>query len=77
MLNLRDPDSTQTPFLHREERVESGGYEFNRQEAGGDSERSEAKTGQVVVQNRLKHIMDFRDRPATMDESINGNLSGV
>ena len=70
-------DSTHTPFLYGEGHVESGGYEFNRQEAGGDSERSEAKTGQVVVQNRLKSIMDFRDRQATMDESRNGNLSGV
>ena len=61
MLNLRDPDSTQTPFLHREERVESGGYEFNRQEASGDSERSQARTGQVAVQNRKKTLMDFRD----------------
>ena len=30
-------ESTRTLFLHREERVETGGYEFNRQEAGGDS----------------------------------------
>ena len=37
VLNSGGPNSTQTPFLHREGRVESGGYEFNRQEAGGDS----------------------------------------
>ena len=70
-------DSTQTPFLHWEGRVESGGYEFNRQETGGDSERSEVKPGQVAVQKSEKTIMGFRDRSATCSESKNGKLSGV
>ena len=29
--------------MHREERVETGGYEFNRQEAGGGSEKVKLK----------------------------------
>ena len=35
VLNPRHLNSTQTPFLHREGRVESGGAGFNRQEASG------------------------------------------
>jgi hypothetical protein len=46
----------------------SVGVGFNRQEAGGDSERSEAKIGQVVLKNREKTIMNFSDIQATMDE---------
>jgi hypothetical protein len=57
--------------------VETGAYEFNRQQAGGNSERSEAKTGQVAVQKIEKTLMGLRDRLATLDESRNGNLSGV
>jgi hypothetical protein len=69
--------STRTLFLHREERVETGGYEFNRQEAGGNSGRSEAKTGEVAALKRKKTLMGLRDRSATMDESKNFKLSGV
>ena len=53
------------------------GDEFNRQKTGGDSARSEAKTGQVAVQKSEKTIMILRDRSATMDESKNVKLSGV
>ena len=69
MLKLRRANSTRTLFLHREERVETGGFGFNRQEAGGDSARSEAKTGQVAVQKREKTLVGSRDRSTTMDES--------
>ena len=40
VLNPGEPNSTQTPFLHREGRVKSGGYEFNREMAGRDFRRS-------------------------------------
>jgi hypothetical protein len=35
VLNPGHLNSTQTPFLHREGRVETGGCEFNRQGGGG------------------------------------------
>jgi hypothetical protein len=41
--------STRTLFLHREERVETGGYEFNRQDAGGDSGERWRIIGEVAV----------------------------
>ena len=63
-----------TPSLARRVSV---GVGFNRQEAGGNSERSEARTGQVAVQKRGKTLMGLRDISATMDESRNGNLLGV
>ena len=36
VLKWSSANSTQTLFLHREERVESGGYEFNTEAVGGN-----------------------------------------
>jgi hypothetical protein len=39
VLKPRSVNSTQTPFLHREGGVETGRCQFNRQQAGGNSEK--------------------------------------
>ena len=77
MLKPEGLTSTRTLFLHREKRVETGGYEFNRQEAGGNSGREWRKNDQVEVFKSEKTLMGLRDRSATMDESKNVKLSGV
>jgi hypothetical protein len=54
VLKLEGLVSTRTPFLHREERVETRGYEFNRQATGGNSGDVGQKMGEEAVRKRKK-----------------------
>ena len=59
MLKGRGANSTRTPFLHREGRVETGGDGFNREARGVDSERGndEVRMTSDEVKNVLEMIL--------------------
>ena len=60
MLKGRGANSTRTPFLHREGRVETGGGDgFNREARGVDSEREndEVRMTNDEVKNVLERIL--------------------